>query len=116
MSINISPIVAKHLKGQFHEIWGFFNGFLYIERTSFRDPPLKFFKFFCCVVVELFNLKDPMWLIQKTYLFLVQIEMPLQMHLKSVGYTDTLLFPTIGNAVNVQSPDIGKPDIYHRKD
>ncbi len=38
------------------------------------------------------------------------------MHLKSVGYTDTVLFPTIGNAVNVQSPDIGKLDIYRRKD
>jgi hypothetical protein len=38
------------------------------------------------------------------------------MHLKSVGYTDTVLFPTIGNAVNVQSPDIGKPDIYRSKD
>jgi hypothetical protein len=30
------------------------------------------------------------------------------MHLKFVGYTDTVLFPTIGNAVNVQPPDIGK--------
>jgi hypothetical protein len=40
----------------------------------------------------------------------------LQIHLKSVGYTDTVLFPTIGNAVNVQSLDIGKPDIYRRKD
>jgi hypothetical protein len=40
----------------------------------------------------------------------------MQMHLKSVGYTDTVLFLTIGNAVNVQSPDIGKPDIYCRKD
>jgi hypothetical protein len=30
------------------------------------------------------------------------------MHLKSVGCTDTVLFPTIGNAINVQSPDIGK--------
>ncbi len=29
---------------------------------------------------------------------------------------DTVLFPTIGNAVNVQSPDIGKLDIYRRKD
>jgi hypothetical protein len=38
------------------------------------------------------------------------------MHLKSVGYTDAVLFPTIGNAVNVQSPDIGKLDIYCRKD
>jgi hypothetical protein len=33
-----------------------------------------------------------------------------------VGYTDTVLFPTIGNAVNVQSPDMDKPDIYRRKD
>jgi hypothetical protein len=32
------------------------------------------------------------------------------MHLKSVGYTDTVLFLTIGNGVNGQSPDIGKPD------
>jgi hypothetical protein len=39
------------------------------------------------------------------------------MYLKSVGYMDTVLFPTIGNAENVQSPDIGiKPDIYRRKD
>ncbi len=38
------------------------------------------------------------------------------MHLKSVGYTDTVLFPTIGNAVDVQSLDIGKPGIYRRKD
>jgi hypothetical protein len=40
----------------------------------------------------------------------------MQMHLKSLGFMDTELFPTIGNAVNVQSPDIGKPDIYGRKD
>jgi hypothetical protein len=33
------------------------------------------------------------------------------MHLKPVEYTDTVLFLTFGNAVNVQSPDIGKPDI-----
>jgi hypothetical protein len=38
------------------------------------------------------------------------------MHLKSVGYMDTVLFPTIRNAVNVQSLDIGKLDIYRRKD
>ncbi len=38
------------------------------------------------------------------------------MHLKSVGYMNTVLFQTIGNAVNAQSPDIGKPDIYCRKD
>jgi hypothetical protein len=40
----------------------------------------------------------------------------MQMHLKSLGVTNTVFFPTIGNAVNVQSPDIGKPDIYYRKD
>ncbi len=66
----------------------------------FRDPPLIFLKLLCYVVIELFNLKDPMGFMQKTYLF------PVQMHLKSVGYMDTVLFPTVGNAVNVQSPDI----------
>ncbi len=29
---------------------------------------------------------------------------------------DTVLFPTNGNAVNVKTPDISKPDIYRRKD
>jgi hypothetical protein len=53
---------------------------------------------------------------QKTYLFPVQIGMPHALHLKSVGYTDTVLFATIGNAVSLQSPDIGKLDIYCRKD
>jgi hypothetical protein len=95
---------------------GIFNGYTYIGRASFQDPPLIFLKFLCCVVIELFSLKDPTWLMQKPYLFPVKIGMPLAMHLKSVGYMDTVLFPTNGNAVNVQSPDIGKPDIYHRKD
>jgi hypothetical protein len=36
------------------------------------------FKIFCCVVIELFNLNDPMQLMQKTYLFPVQIGMPLK--------------------------------------
>jgi hypothetical protein len=40
----------------------------------------------------------------------------MQMYLKSVGYTETVLFQTIGNAENVQLPDIGEPDIYGRKD
>ncbi len=38
------------------------------------------------------------------------------MNLKSVGYTDTVLFSTIGNAVNVQSSNIGKPENYRTKD
>jgi hypothetical protein len=52
----------------------------------------------------------------KTYLFPVQIGMPLSNTSKILGYTDTVLFPTIRNAVNVQLLDIGKPDIYCRKD
>ncbi len=64
------------------------------------------FKFLCRIVIEFFNLKDPTQLMQKTYLFPLQFGMPLAMHLKSVGYMDTVLFPTIGNAVNVQSPDM----------
>jgi hypothetical protein len=50
---------------------------LYIGRASFRDPPLIFLKILCCVVIELFNLKDLMPLMQKTYLFPLQIGMPL---------------------------------------
>jgi hypothetical protein len=41
---------------------------------------------------------------QKTYIFSVQIEMPLENALKSVGYMDTVLFLTIG-----------KLDIYHQR-
>ncbi len=65
-----------YLKRQFHEIWEFFL-WIYICRASFRDPPLIFLKFLCCVVIELFNLEDLMRLMQKTYLFLMQIGMPL---------------------------------------
>ncbi len=71
-------------------------------------------KFLCCVVMELFNLKDPMQLRQKMYLFRVQKGMPLAD--ASLGYTNTVLLPTVGNPVNVQLTDIGKPDIYRRKD
>jgi hypothetical protein len=38
------------------------------------------------------------------------------MHIKYVGYADTVLLLTIGNAVNVPLLDIGKPDVYCRKD
>jgi hypothetical protein len=41
---------------------------------------------------------------QKTYLFSVQIEMPLANVLKSVGYTDTVVILTIA-----------KSYIYHQK-
>jgi hypothetical protein len=39
-----------------------------------------------------------MKLMQKTYLFSVQIEMSLESALKSVGYTDAVLFLTIGKS------------------
>jgi hypothetical protein len=48
-----------------------------MRRTLFRDPPLIFVKLLCCVVIELFHLKDPMRLMRKTDLFPVQIGMPL---------------------------------------
>jgi hypothetical protein len=41
---------------------------------------------------------------QKTYLFSLQIGMPQANPLNSIGYMDTVLFPTIG-----------KPDIYQLK-
>jgi hypothetical protein len=53
---------------------------------------------------------------QTTYLFTVEIGMPLTNASKICRISDTELFPTIGNAVNVQWPDIDKPDIYCRKD
>jgi hypothetical protein len=41
---------------------------------------------------------------QKTYLFSMQVGMPQVNALRSIGYTDTVLFLTIG-----------KPDIYQHK-
>jgi hypothetical protein len=49
---------------------------IHIGRASYPDPPLIILKFLCCVVIELFSLKDPKRLMQKTYLFPVQIGMP----------------------------------------
>jgi hypothetical protein len=63
--------IAQVLKGQFHD----FLGGIYIGRASFRDPALIFKKIVCCVVIELFNIKDPIRLMQKTYLIPVQIGM-----------------------------------------
>ncbi len=55
----------------------FGNFFKDIGRATFRDPSLIFLKFLNRVVIELFNLKDPMRLMQKTYLFPLQIGMVL---------------------------------------
>jgi hypothetical protein len=61
--------------------------------------------FLCCIVVEILNLNDEMWLMQNTYLFSMQIGMPQANALKSMGYIYRhSLFLTIG-----------KPDIYEHK-
>jgi hypothetical protein len=64
----------------------------YIGRASFRDQPLKFLKCLCRVVIELFNFKDPMWLLQKTYLCPVQIVMQLVNTSKIYGYMDIWIY------------------------
>jgi hypothetical protein len=88
------------------------------KKSTVSRSTAKIFKILCRVVIASFKCKDPIRLMQKTYLFPLQIGMlaNASMHLKSVRYTHTVLFLTIANAVNVQSPDIGKPDIYRRKD
>jgi hypothetical protein len=63
-----------------------------------------FVKFFCCVVIEIIDFYSFKLLMQNTYLFLMQIGMPQASALKSIGYTDTVLFLTIG-----------KLDIYQDK-
>jgi hypothetical protein len=78
-SVHCSKHEAKTRGSVYRGSFTRFRDFLwiYIGRASFQDPPLILMKFLCCVVIELFNLKDPMRLMQKTYLFSVQIGMPL---------------------------------------
>jgi hypothetical protein len=61
-------------------------------------------KFVFCVIIELIGFYFLKQLMQKTYLFSLQIGMPQTNTLNSLGYTDTVLFLTIGN-----------PDIYQHK-
>jgi hypothetical protein len=61
-------------------------------------------KFVFCVIIGLIDFYFFKRLMQKTYLFSRQIGMPQANALNSKGYTDTVLFLTIGN-----------PDIYHLK-
>ncbi len=48
---------------------------------------------------------------QKTYLFSQQIGMPLANALKSVGYTDTVLFLNIGKSDIYQHKGLGKSSV-----
>ncbi len=61
-------------------------------------------KFVFCVIIGLIVFKVFKWLMQKTYLFSLQIGMPQANALNSIGYTDTVPFLTTG-----------KPDIYQLK-
>ncbi len=45
---------------------------------------------------------------QKSYLFLMQIGMPQANAVKSIGYTDTVLFLTIGKPYIYQHKSLGK--------
>ncbi len=69
----------------------------------------------CCDVVEILHLKDSMWLLHKLPYFMWKQDSRMQMHIKSVGFTDTVLFLTIGTAGDELSPNIVKSDIYRRK-
>ncbi len=89
---------------------------IYIGRASFRDPPLIILTFLCCVVIELFYKRSSAVNAKNLPISCANRNGACKKHLKYVGFTDTVLFPTIGNAVNVQSLAIGKPEIYRRKD
>jgi hypothetical protein len=58
-------------------------------------------KFVCCVVINIIDFYFFKQLMQKTYLYSLQIGMPQANELNSIGYTDTVPFLTLG-----------KPDIY----
>jgi hypothetical protein len=55
------------------------------------------------------NLNDYMRLMQKNYLFSMQIGMLQANALKYIGYTDTVLFLTIGKLDIYQQKTSGKP-------
>jgi hypothetical protein len=61
-------------------------------------------KFVFCVIIGLTDFLFFKRLMQKTYLFSLQIGMQQANALNSIGYTDIVLFLTIG-----------KPDIYQLK-
>ncbi len=76
-----------------------------IQRSLYRDP-LPILKKILYCVVEISYLKGFMQLMQKPYLFPLQIGKPLAKHLKCTGYTDTVLFLPTGKAGDVLLPDM----------
>jgi hypothetical protein len=67
---NNRPVLGRiwpaALKGQCHWDLGLFK-WMYINRASFRDPPLLFLKSLWFDGIEILNLKDTMHLMQKTF-------------------------------------------------
>ncbi len=74
---------------------------MFIERVMYRDPPLIFFKVLHCVIVEIWNLEGSMWLMQKTYLFPLQIEEQLGNASKIYRIYEHSTFPPTGKAGDV---------------
>jgi hypothetical protein len=66
-------------------------------------------KFVFCVIMELIDFKIFKQLMQKTSLFSLQIGMPQANALNSIGYTDAVLFLTIGKSDIYQLKSLGKP-------
>ncbi len=65
-------------------------------------------KFVFCVIIGLIDCYFLKRLMQKTYLFSLQIGMPQANALNSIGYTDTELFLTIGKPDTYQLKSLGK--------
>ncbi len=68
-----------------------------------------FLKFLYCVVIEIIDLYSFKWLMQKHTNFLCKyVGIPKANALKSIGYTDTVLFLTIGKLDIYQHKSLGK--------
>ncbi len=65
-------------------------------------------EFVFCVITELIDFQFFKGLMQKTYLFYLQIGMPQANTLYSIGYMDTVLFLTIGKSDIYQLKSLGK--------
>ena len=65
-------------------------------------------KFVSCAVIEIIDFYSFKWLMQKTYLFSMQSGMLQANALKSIGYTDTVLFLTIVKLDIYQHRSLGK--------
>ncbi len=68
-------------------------------------------KFVCCVLIDIIDFQFFKRLMQKTYLFSLQIGMPQANALNSIGYTDTIPVLTIGKLDMYLLKSLGKSAI-----